>query len=551
MGSPGARPLRPRAALRRVRAPRDRLDLRAELRPDGRPAAHVQHLRGDPARRALAGVHPRRAPRCRRPAHAPPGGGVPLRADGAVAPGGARASTGCTSRCCSWRWSRPSRARGGGFRLPALALGLVWCLATPFFYAGGLDDFRFDFAGWCLYGTFLSLVMRSEMFRRHGWALAAGAVATAVRAHALADLGLPGRRDDRLDRRPSPGGCGAHRDDAARADRQRQLVGAVLCAACLVLVALPSLALRARSLWNYYVVGHVTGAESAVRKAESGITGSLDALAYYPALALRRPRRAGVPVDRVRGAGAARALPEAARGALARPAGFPPEAGWFAALCRRGPAGGAHRRRGEIGHRRRHPGGAAPVGASCSRRAALARRARPEALAGRGGGRAGRGRRSSRSCTSRAALRAASTGPRSVEVSRLHDDVVRVVRERGFRQPQPAGRPQGRLRPRHVRGGLRAARRRARHPLPDGGDRLGADGREVDGGARAERSHDRDHGAATAALDLSVRPDARGPAAAAARVLRGADGARRDLPRARGGPAVRPGRAALADASPD
>ena len=174
------------------------------------------------------------------------------------------------------------RARFGGWRLPALALGLVWALLTPFHYAGGIDDFRLDFGAFCLYGTFLSLVLRSDVFRRHGWSLAAGAAGTlCVLTRSLTSVYLGGVLTVwmavlvwRLLRA---------REDAARTERKRQLGGAALCAAWLVLVALPSLALRARSLWNYYVVGHVTGAESAVRQAESGIAGNLEALAYYPA----------------------------------------------------------------------------------------------------------------------------------------------------------------------------------------------------------------------------------------------------------------------------
>jgi hypothetical protein len=321
------------------------------------------------------------------------------------------------------------RSRAGGRRLPALALGLVWCLATPFYYAGGLDDFRFDFAGWCLYGTFLALVMCSGMFRRHGVSLAAGAVATlCVLTRSLTSVYFGGVMTVwiavvawRLWRAP---------DDAARADRKRQLGGALLCAACLVLVALPSLAVRARSLWNYYVVGHVTGAEHAVRKAESGITGGLDALWYYPS-SLFANHAGGVFLWTACAAIALLALfprPRAER-TRSQP-GFPPEAPWFAALSAAIPliVLTADEAKSVI------VGGilAPPLlWAAVLAAAGLAGRSRPEALRVVAAGVLAIG----------AAFQVARlTGPAPsridraarLEVSRLHDDVALVARERGW-----------------------------------------------------------------------------------------------------------------------
>jgi hypothetical protein len=173
------------------------------------------------------------------------------------------------------------RARTRGWALPALGLGLVWALRTPFFWVGGLDDFRLDFAACCLYGTFLALVLRSDLFRHAGWSVAAGLAATwCVLTRSLTSVYLVGLLGlwilvlfFRLWR--AEGG-------AARADRGRALRGAALCTACLALLALPTLALRARSLWSYYVVGHVTGREGAVHAALSGAGDAWKTIAYYP-----------------------------------------------------------------------------------------------------------------------------------------------------------------------------------------------------------------------------------------------------------------------------
>jgi hypothetical protein len=324
------------------------------------------------------------------------------------------------------------RARAGGFRLPALALGLLWCLATPFFYAGGLDDFRFDFAGWCLYGTFLALVMRSGTFRQYGWCLAAGATATlCVLTRSLTSvylggvmtlwIAVVGWRSFRV------------REDAARADARRQLAGTLLATACLVLVALPSLAVRARSLWHYYVVGHVTGAESAVRKAESGLSGGLDNLAYYPASLLSD--HAG-PVFLWTAVVALVLLalfprPRAER-ALAPPA-FPRDSPWFVALSAAVPLTVLTADAAKsviVGGVLAHPLLWAVVLAASG----LARRARPQALLAVAIGvlAAGAGFQ---------VVRLGGPSPTHLasdarkEVARLHDDVFRVSGERGWRQP--------------------------------------------------------------------------------------------------------------------
>lgn len=324
------------------------------------------------------------------------------------------------------------RAGAGGFRLAALALGLVWCLATPFYYVGGLDDFRFDFAGWCLYGTFLALVMGSAMFRRPGWSLAAGAAGTlCVLTRSLTSVYLGGTMT--LWIAAVLWLWWRAREADARADRRRQLVGSVVCAACLVLVALPSLALRARSLWNYYVVGHVTGAESAVRKAESGIRNGLEALAYYPA-SLFADHAGGTFLWTAAAALGLLALfprPRAERTLVSR--AFPPEAAWFAALSAAVPLTVLTLDAAKsviVGGVLAHP----LLWAILLAVASLARRARPAAVrvvaalvvtAG------GLSQVHHLTGPSRTHLLPAAR----MEVSRLHDDVLRVSGERGFRQP--------------------------------------------------------------------------------------------------------------------
>jgi len=322
------------------------------------------------------------------------------------------------------------RARVRGWALPALALGLLWSLATTFFWAGGLDDFRLDFAACCLYGTFLALVLRSDLFRHAGWSVAAGLAATwCVLTRSLTSVYLAGLLVPwvavlwlRL-LRAEPG--------PERADRKRALSGAALCTACLALLALPSLALRARALWSYYVVGHVTGPESAVHAAGSGVRDLLHAAAYYPSSLLSfHAGRLFV----VLAAGALILLVLARRpgGAAGAPA-FRGEAFWFVAASGAAPlvALSADPAKSPL------VGGVLVtplVWAVLLAAAWLAPRARPAALrvaaavvlvAG-GAFQAARLTGPAPTTVPAAALK---------DVSRLHDDVVRVVRAQGLAQP--------------------------------------------------------------------------------------------------------------------
>jgi hypothetical protein len=169
------------------------------------------------------------------------------------------------------------------WELPVLGLGLLLSVRAPFFWAGGIADFRPDFIGFCLYGTFLAVVWRSDMFRLRAWTIVAGAVAalcvvsrslTGVYLGAL--LGAWLARLSILRWRAT--------DPARRQDLGRQLMGAALCAAEVCLVAGPVLAVRARALWLYYFVGP-TGKDSAVWAAFAGPTLG-ERIVFYPRSAL-------------------------------------------------------------------------------------------------------------------------------------------------------------------------------------------------------------------------------------------------------------------------
>src|SRR5262249_55260118 len=57
------------------------------------------------------------------------------------------------------------------------AVGLLLTAGAPFWWVGGLMDFRIDFMAMSLFGVFACLLLRSGVCASRGWSLAAGALA--------------------------------------------------------------------------------------------------------------------------------------------------------------------------------------------------------------------------------------------------------------------------------------------------------------------------------------------------------------------------------------
>ena len=55
-------------------------------------------------------------------------------------------------------------------------VGLILMLDMPFFWAGGLIDFRLDFASACIYGIFIAMVIQSDVFLNVKWSICATAL---------------------------------------------------------------------------------------------------------------------------------------------------------------------------------------------------------------------------------------------------------------------------------------------------------------------------------------------------------------------------------------
>jgi hypothetical protein len=163
-----------------------------------------------------------------------------------------------------------------------LLLGLILCEASPWYWSGGLFDFRQDFSAYCLFGVWTCAVLRSGTFAEWRWSIAAGAIAGILVLHRyltmvyliavlsslmalFIGLLLIGRGKPNL---PGP-----------VRQRLRNLGSSILV---LLLVSLPFLIRNWQALYEYYVVGHLLSGEKTVRAAEAGVLNLADHLLFYP-----------------------------------------------------------------------------------------------------------------------------------------------------------------------------------------------------------------------------------------------------------------------------
>jgi hypothetical protein len=157
-----------------------------------------------------------------------------------------------------------------------MALGLILCQTTGWFWAGGLFDFRTDFVAYCLYGIWVCAALRSQLFLDRRWAIGCGLLGAFLVLHrfltiiyllgvcigfALACVIIP----------IFAGG------DADLVKRLRQrLYNVLLSVAILVLAVSPILLINWKAIFAYYFVNTSGWARQA------GINDLAGHLFYYP-----------------------------------------------------------------------------------------------------------------------------------------------------------------------------------------------------------------------------------------------------------------------------
>jgi hypothetical protein len=163
-----------------------------------------------------------------------------------------------------------------------ILLGLILCQGTAWLGAGGLFDFRIDFAAYCLYGVWACLVLRAKLFLDRIQTLVAGVIGTVLIWHrfittAYVASTLVGFAVACVIIRVL-----AARDVVLKNRMRQRLENLGLSCAVLAVLAGPILLINSRAIWNYYVVGHVVSEEKYVRASGLGIHDLSGHLLFYP-----------------------------------------------------------------------------------------------------------------------------------------------------------------------------------------------------------------------------------------------------------------------------
>jgi len=175
-----------------------------------------------------------------------------------------------------------ARQVGGSRAFGYAMVGLILAMHTPWFWAGGMFDFRIDFFATCLFGIWACAVLRSDIFLDRRWTIGAALLCAWLVLNRYLTLVY------------IVGICAAltvtlavarwwFRGDAAVAWRlSRRLRHLAASVALLFLLVAPFLWAARLGIFHYYGGGHVLGGEKYVRMREMGISGLRDFLLFYP-----------------------------------------------------------------------------------------------------------------------------------------------------------------------------------------------------------------------------------------------------------------------------
>ena len=177
------------------------------------------------------------------------------------------------------------RDLSGKLSLSLLAVGLLLAVNAPFFWAGGMMDFRIDFMAFSLFGIFVSTVMKSRVFELRRWSFIAGLIASVlilfryITAVYIVTIFCPMAIYLLL---VKYGLWRSQRSEEQKRVTVVRIKNLFLCSGTIAMLTFPFLWIHRSGIYNYYFIGHVLGEEKNIRAAEQGITGLVSSVLYYP-----------------------------------------------------------------------------------------------------------------------------------------------------------------------------------------------------------------------------------------------------------------------------
>jgi hypothetical protein len=156
-----------------------------------------------------------------------------------------------------------------------LAISVLLACDGIFRRAGGIADYRIDFAAMCLFGIWVCLLLKTDQFYSRKFSIFAGLAAAALilmRFIAAAFVGpvMVALLGWLVCRRRSI------------ENWRQQITNYLISGTVITAVAAPALVAALGPINNYYVAGHLKGDEPAIRAAEFGVADLSGHLRFYP-----------------------------------------------------------------------------------------------------------------------------------------------------------------------------------------------------------------------------------------------------------------------------
>lgn len=172
-----------------------------------------------------------------------------------------------------------ARARSCRFSSAWIALALLLGSSAIVLRAGGIYDYRIDFAAMCTYGMWVCLVLRSESWSNARWTLPATIIAIHLVLMRFITVFYIGTVIIGMLLLSVARWVLARQDRAVAARYCRRVLAVGILTAVGVL---PFLYLARGPLYDYYVIHHFMSDEGAIRAAELGLSTAFDHIVFYP-----------------------------------------------------------------------------------------------------------------------------------------------------------------------------------------------------------------------------------------------------------------------------
>lgn len=160
-----------------------------------------------------------------------------------------------------------------------LMLGLLLSIKTPFYWAGGLMDFRIDFMAFCLYGIWISCLLKSQIFLDRKWTVITTLVGVyLILLRYIAATFIFGT----LSLLFGLFLIYYYRNKSEISIVKLRIKNIFISGTATLFCILPFLWNSRAAIYHYYIAGHFLTNEKYIRAAQVGVVNFITNIQYYP-----------------------------------------------------------------------------------------------------------------------------------------------------------------------------------------------------------------------------------------------------------------------------